>query len=308
MRASPLRVHEVDDPRPRLRVLVRVEAAAAGRDPALAGHADHLGHHQPGAADAARAEVHEVEITGRAVARRVHVHRRDDDAVAQLELAQLERGEHRRARRPAAGERRVDLRHEAGIAQLQLAVGDAAAAGQQVEREQQRRLGHVAADPLEPLEAPLGRALRALDDRPPVGLVGVQGGGHVAGVLAERPCEADRVLERELRPRPDREVRGVRGVAQQHDVPVAPGRVAHGDEVDPLRVVADQAVAVQHVGEQLLAEGDALAVALARAQVARVVEPRAAPRLLGGLHDERAHRRRCTGSRGPGRRRARSRR
>ena len=138
IRASPLRVHEVDDPRPRGRVLVRVEAAAAGRDPALARHADHLRHHQAGAADPARAEVDEVEVAGRAVARGVHVHRRDHHAVGELELAQAERREHRRA--AGAAERRVDLLDEPGVAQLQLAVGDAPAAREQVEREQHRRL------------------------------------------------------------------------------------------------------------------------------------------------------------------------
>ena len=38
--------------------------------------------------------------------------------------------------------------------------------------------------------------------------------------------EGDRVLHRELRARADREVRGVRGVAEQHDVAVAPARAA----------------------------------------------------------------------------------
>ena len=109
-------------------------------------------------------------------------------------------------------------------------------------------------------------------------------------MLAQRPRQPDRVLERELGAGADREVRRVRGVAEQHDVLVVPGRVADGHEVDPARVVADQAVAVERVGEQLLAERDARGVALARRQRARAVEPRAPPGLLRGLHDERAHR------------------
>ena len=68
------------------------------------GDADHLGHHQPGPAERLAAQVHEVEVAGHAVARRVHVHRRDDHPVGQLQAAQPERLEHRRPhlRLPAA--------------------------------------------------------------------------------------------------------------------------------------------------------------------------------------------------------------
>ena len=62
---------------------------------------------------------------------------------------------------------------EVRVAHPQLAVRDPAAAGQQVERERARVLLGVAADPLEPLERALRRALRALDDRAALGLVGV---------------------------------------------------------------------------------------------------------------------------------------
>jgi hypothetical protein len=278
-------VHEVDDPRPRADVLVAVEAAATGRNAALTRHADHLGHHEPRAADAARAQVHEVEVARRAVHRAVHVHRRDDDAVVQLQLAQAQRHEHRRPRRAAVlpGEGGVDVGNEARIAQLQLAVGDAPAAGQQIEREDPRRLADVARDALEPFAAAVRRALGALDDRSPLALVGRERRRHVGAVLAERPRERDRVLDRELRPRADREVRGVRGVPEQDDVLVPPGRVAQRHELDPARVVREQRMAGERVGEQLLAEREPLGRRGA-------VEPGAPPRLLGGLHDERAHR------------------
>ena len=127
-------VHEVDDPRPRGRVLVRVEAAAAGRDPPFARDADHLRHHQPGAADPARAEVDEVEVARRAVARGVHVHRRDDHAVASSSSRRrngVNIGGRRTAPKAAS-----TASTNAGVAQLQLAVGDAPAAGEQVEGEQ----------------------------------------------------------------------------------------------------------------------------------------------------------------------------
>ena len=268
-----------------------------GRDPALRGRADHLRHHEPGAADRPRAEVDEVEVAHGSVDRGVHVHRRDDDAVGQHEIAQAERQEHRRDR-PAAvralhgpGEVLVDARDEPGIAHAQVVVGDAAAARQQVEREHAGLLADVARDALEPLEARLRGALRALHDRPALVLVGGERGPDVAAV-AERPREGDRVLHRELRARPDREVRGVRGVAEQHDVLVRPVLVADGVEVQPARVVGDERVVAEDVGEQLAAERDALLVVLARREGMRLarVEPGAPPRLLVGLDDEGRHR------------------
>ena len=84
--------------------------------------------------------------------------------------------------------------------------------------------------------------------------------------------ELDRVLQRELGARADREVRGVRGVADQHDRRAAPLSVHpvladDAREVDPLRRAAQvrgvrhQRVAVEVLGEQLLAEGDRLLLA-----------------------------------------------
>ena len=60
-----LRVHEVDDPAPGRLLLVGVEPGAARGDPARRRDADHLGHHQPGAAERLAAQVDEVEV-GRA--------------------------------------------------------------------------------------------------------------------------------------------------------------------------------------------------------------------------------------------------
>ena len=70
-RSSPrLAVHEVGDPSPARRLLVGVQPGAAGRDPPRRGDADHLGHHQPGAAERLAAQVDEVEVAGHAVRRR----------------------------------------------------------------------------------------------------------------------------------------------------------------------------------------------------------------------------------------------
>ena len=133
-----VRVHEVDDALPRSDLALLPEARAARRDAPDGRHAEHLGHHEPGAAEGTRAEVHEVEVVDVAVARGVHVHGRDDDAVLELEIAEPERHEHRRPRRQGlrrshlplrlVGEPIVDLPDEAVVAQAQVVVGDPAAA------------------------------------------------------------------------------------------------------------------------------------------------------------------------------------
>ena len=76
----------------------RVEAGAAGRDAALGRHAGHLGEDQPGAALGPLGVVHEVPVGRRAVDGAILRHRRDDDPVLQVQIAQAERREHRRAR------------------------------------------------------------------------------------------------------------------------------------------------------------------------------------------------------------------
>src|SRR5438034_10560547 len=103
-------------------------------------------------------------------------------------------------------------------------------------------------------------------------------------VALERASERDRVLHRELRPRADREVGGVRRVADQHEVPVMPARVLHRREVAPERAVLQKMVAPELGGEQPLGERD-------RPVLVRLVEPRAPPRRLRRLEDERGHRR-----------------
>ncbi len=61
-----------------------------------------LDHHQRRAAEREAAEVREVPVADAAVARRVHLHRRHDDAVAQRGAAQRERREQRGVRRHAS--------------------------------------------------------------------------------------------------------------------------------------------------------------------------------------------------------------
>ena len=71
-------------------------------------------------------------------------------------------------------------------------------------------------------------------------------------------------------------MRGVRGVAEDHDVAVVPALVAHGREADPSRVVRVHRVTAEDVREQPADLGDALDVALARSErpTRERVEPR----------------------------------
>ena len=83
-----------------------VGAGAAGGDAALGGDAGHLGVDEAGAALGALAEVDEVPVGRDAVHGLVLGHRRDDDAVLELEAAQAEGGEHRAADRRRSSRRR----------------------------------------------------------------------------------------------------------------------------------------------------------------------------------------------------------
>ena len=127
------RVHHVDDAAPRGGVLGPVEPGAARRDAPVGRDARHFGEDQPGAAMRERAEMDEMEIADRAVRGRIHVHRRDHDAVRELHVAQAQRREHRRRRLAGAGvvaglageragEPAIDAIDEAGIAHPQVLV------------------------------------------------------------------------------------------------------------------------------------------------------------------------------------------
>src|SRR5688572_4897119 len=98
-------VDEIDDAAPRLDMLRRVEPGAARADPALGRDAGHFGVDQARPALRPLAIMDEVEIVRAAVDRRIHRHRRDDDAILEAHVAQPERREHRRRglvyRRPA---------------------------------------------------------------------------------------------------------------------------------------------------------------------------------------------------------------
>ena len=173
---------------------------------------------------------------------------------------------------------RSTCRHQRRIAQPQVLVGDAEAAGEQVEGELQRLGVVVALDRFEPLEARLGRALEALHLGPPAGFVAGERSGDRA-LRLERRGQRDGVLHGQLGARADREVRRVGGVAQQHHVPRMPARIPHGGEPPPDGAVRLEPVALQFLLEQVLQvhHGGLLVV---------LVEPARLPGLLPRLDDE----------------------
>ncbi len=134
--------------------LMRASAEGAG----------HLGEDEAGAAVRAAAEMHEVEVVGRAVDARVLRHRRHHDAVGERDAAQPERREHRRHGRHAGGgmlrEPALDSLHEHGVAQAKVLVRDALAAREQAVGELLGLEARVAVDVLEPL----GRVARRILD------------------------------------------------------------------------------------------------------------------------------------------------
>ena len=210
-----------------------------------------------------------------------------DQPVVEHDLAQPERHRHRRRRGdgPAAlggrtrGEPILHRRHQLRIARPQVLVAHAEAACEQAVCELPGlEPAVVALGLLEPLEAGLRRALQPLHQRSPLGLVRRQRRRHVtadADVVRQR----DGVFHRQLRSGADGEVRGVGGVAHQHDAPVVPARVAHGRELPPDGTIRQDPVPGQLAREEPLGERG-------RRRLVRAVEAGAAPRGLRRLEDE----------------------
>ena len=253
-------VDEIDDPRPRRLLLVVPQAGAARRDAGVAADAGHLGEDQPGAADRARAVMHQMEIAGHALLRRVHAHRRHHRAVRHFHLAQLERLEHRRRGLvdidvEAFGahllrKRLVDLADELRRAQRQIIVGDRLGAGHDAERELHGIEIPEAVDMLEPDQRHVGGVLGLLDLLAPAVLVGLQRGIDRRR-LRHGVGQRDRVFHRELGAGADREMRGRLGVAEQHHVVLDPALAADHREIAPHRAVDQQRMAVEEPAENL---------------------------------------------------------
>ena len=97
-------------------------AGAARRDARIGSHAGHFGHDQARAPGGPRSVVHQVPVARHAILGEVLRHRRDDDAIDQLQGSQAQRQEHRRprlAQAAAAGEIAFDGIDVARIAQAQ---------------------------------------------------------------------------------------------------------------------------------------------------------------------------------------------
>ena len=178
-------------------------------------------------------------------------------------------------------EPRVEHANELRVALREVGVGDATAAREQVEGERHRVHVRVVPHAREVGGALAGGLLEALDDRLALELVVHERALEVARVAQERLRERDRVLHRQLGARPDREMRGVGGVAQQHDVAAVPALVAHEQEARPQRAVGHEAVALQLLGEQRLARAQRLGLV-------HLIEAQRAPRVLRGFDDPRA--------------------
>ena len=217
-------VHVVDDTLPRLPVLILVHAGAAGRNAGIGGNAGHFREHQPGAAVRAAAQMHKVIIVGRTVGAGILRHRRYDDPIRKRDSAQREWREHRRYHIVAGDpRRRASLREpvlEACdvtlVAQAQILVGDALAAREQAVRELLGFQPGVALDVLEPFGRVARRVLDLQHFDRALGFVGHERVDQV-GLLPDGLRQGNRVLQRKLGARADREVRRVCGIAHEHD-------------------------------------------------------------------------------------------
>ena len=204
-------MHPINDAAPGLSLLGVVQARAAGRDAAVGADAGHLGKHQRGTAHRPGAQVHQVVVTGQPVNGRVLGHRRDDHAVLQGQPAHREGREHRRRRGLAVSQRQagalrkpaLEAAQPGSVAQAQILMADALAAGQHGVHELRRRqlVAVARAAHLEPFHRIPGRVLQAQHVDAARGLVITQHGGDLRRSMAlqvEQPRQLDRILDRQL--------------------------------------------------------------------------------------------------------------
>ncbi|MNK98502.1 hypothetical protein D3C87_1188670 [compost metagenome] len=263
-----VRMHEIDDAAPCLRVRFAVHAGTGGRDARIGRHARHLGKHEARATHGARAQVHQMVVARHAIDGAVLRHRRDGDAVFQQHAAQAERREHGRQwllrQRHASLLARAPRQplfitgHVGRVAQAQVFMRNALAAREHRIGELRRFHDAVTLDVFKPLH---GIARRALDFQHLDGaqlLVGGQRRSRL-GMLAEAARQLDRVFQRQLGTGAYRIMGRVGRVAHQHDghaiLVMHPLPANDAGEGDPLRRaaqmrrIAQQTVAVEFLGE-----------------------------------------------------------
>ena len=112
----------------------------------------------------------------------------------------------------------LDALQPLAIAQAQILVADPLAASQQRVSELQRLEMQIALERLEPFGRVARAVLQLEHFEVPLGDIFVHRRFEAEARAVQHLGQLDRVLERELRPRPDREMRGVRGVAEQDDI------------------------------------------------------------------------------------------
>ena len=303
-------VYPVHDALPRLHLHVVPQPRTPRGDARLGAGSGHLGEHETGAPHGAGAKVHEMVIAGDAVHGGVLRHGRNDHAVLEQHRPGAIRREHgghgrhrggsRLRRHPggtpgALGEPLLVPLEPGAVAQAQVLVTDALTAREHGVHELLRLELIAVARParLEPLHGVPGRVLDAQRLHPPQLLELREHRGdpvRCVTVLPELPDQLDRVLERQLGARPDREVRGVHRVAHEHDVRaigIAQPPVFAGDalKVEPRRPaqvpgVGHQPLALERFGKEPFAERD-------RRLLIGGVEAVRPPHRFGTFDDER---------------------
>ena len=271
------------DPRPRLGLPVVPQPGGAGGDPPFGGRRHRLGDHQPRPRGGGGLQGGGVVVTGSPVHRRVGRRRGEYDPIGQPAgggEAQRHQGGGRDEDPPGggAGKDRLGPVDQGRVAGGQVVVADPAP-GQEVEGELLGAEAEVAPHRLEVARRIGGHLLEALDDGLALPLVGGQGALEFGGMLDEGLGQGDGVVHGQTGARANGEVGGVGGVAHQDDVAVVPAPVVHGHKRAPGGSVRHEAVLTQVLGEELLAEGQAL-------RLGHHIEAGPAPGRLGALDDE----------------------
>ncbi len=181
------------------------------------------------------------------------------------------------------GEPALDTRDIPAVAQPQILMPQALAAGQQAIGELLGRQRGVAGDILEPFRRVARGRLQLQHLDPPFRLIGGERPAEI-GFAAAGLGQRDRILQRQLGAGADREMRSMGRVAHQHDIVLAPARIGDARKRNPGRAAAmarlgDQPVAVEPLGKESFAER------YAGGSVGRL-QPGGAPTLLARLDDE----------------------
>ena len=228
-------MHELDDAPPGIALCLIPQTGTAGGNARFGRHAGHLGVHQTGAARRPVSVMNQMPIIGYPILRAILRHRRDHHAIRQFHAAQLERQEHGRRcalRSSMRGQPALVGFNEGRIAQLQIVVANALAAGQQAVGKLFRGQVRVPRHILEPIH-PVARGALQLEHFDVAFLliraergVPIRRRRHVAG-------QGNGVFHGKLGAGADREVRCVGGVADENGVAVMPAPASHMIEIEP---------------------------------------------------------------------------